>query len=116
MYSIIVKATSLAALVLAAALTLRGAPQILMQLLVCGGALFVMMEAVRSHKYIWVAAFAVAAICFNPVLPLALSRSVSRAMVMFCALAFLASLRYLHPTLRMSLATITDLPARGESL
>jgi hypothetical protein len=116
MYSRTVKVISLAALVLAAALTLRGAPQILMQLLVCGGAMFVMMEAFRNHKYIWVAAFAVPVICFNPVFPLVLSRSASRAMVFFCGLAFLASLRYLHPKLRMSLATITDLPARGESL
>lgn len=116
MYSTIVKVISLAALLLAAALTLRGAPLILVQLLVCGGALFVMREAVRGHKYIWVAVFAAPAICFNPVFPLVLSRSASRAMVLLCALAFLASLRYLHPKPRMSLATITDLPARGESL
>lgn len=116
MYSRIVKVISLAALVLAAVLTLRGAPQIVMRLLACGGALFVMMEAVRSRKYIWVAAFAVPLICFNPVFPLVLSKSASRGMVLLCALAFLVSLRYLRPTPRMSLATITDLPARGESL
>lgn len=116
MYSRIVKVISLAALVLAAFVTLRGAPQILMELVVCGGAMFMMMEAVASQKYIWASAFAVPFICFNPVFPLVLSRSASRAMVLFCTLLFLASLRYLRPIPRMSLATITDLPPRGESL
>ena len=70
MYSRIVKVISLAVLVMAAFATLRGAPQILTQLVV----------------------------------------------MLSCALVFLASLRYLRPELRMSLASITDLPARGESL
>ena len=116
MYSIIVKSISLASLVLAAFVTLRGIPQILLQLLVCGGALFVMMEAVRNRKYIWVGGFALPFLCFNPVFPLVLSRSASLAIVLLCALAFLGSLRYLRPEPRMSLASITDLPARGESL
>lgn len=116
MYSRIVKGISLAALVLAAFLTLRGGPQILMQFVVCGGAMFVLMEALRDRKYLWVAAFAVPFIGFNPIFPLVLSRSASLALVLLCALAFLASLRYLCPKRRMSLATITDLPARGESL
>lgn len=116
MYSRIVKIISLAVLVLAAFVTLRGVPQILMQLVVCGGALFVIMEAARSRKYLWVAAFAVPFIGFNPVFPFMLSRPASLAMVLSCALVFLASLRYVRPKLRMSLASITDLPARGESL
>ena len=116
MYSRIVKVISLAVLVLAAALPLRGVSEILMQLLVCGGAMFVIMEAVRSHKYMWVAAFAMPIIFFKPILPVVLTKPASLEMVLFCALAFLASLRYLRPEARMSLATITDLPARGESL
>ena len=116
MYSLIVKSISLAALILAAFLTLEGMPQILLQLAVCGGALFVMMEAVRNRKYIWAAAFVAPFICFNPVFPLVLSRSASLAMLLLCALVFLGSLRYLRPQPRMSLASITDLPARGESL
>jgi hypothetical protein len=116
MYSRIVKCICLAALVLAAVVTLQGIPEILFQLVVCGGALFVMVEAVRNHQYLWVAAFAVAALYCNPVLPIALSQTASRPIVLLCALAFLGSLRYLSPKPRMSLATITDLPARGESL
>jgi uncharacterized protein DUF6804 len=116
MYSVIVKSISLAALILAAFVTLQGMPQIVLQLAVCGGALFVMVEAVRNRKYIWVAAFAVPFVCFNPVFPIVLSGSALLATVLLCALVFLGSVFYLRPQPRMSLASITDLPARGESL
>jgi hypothetical protein len=116
MYSRIVKCTCLAALALAAAVELRGMPEILLQFVVCGGALFVMMEAIRVRKYIWVAPFALPVIYFNPVFPIAVSRTVAFPIVLLCVSAFLLSLRYLSPKPKMSLATITDLPARGESL
>ena len=116
MYSRIVKSTGLAALALTVVVTLQGMSAILLQFMVCGGALFVMIEAVRNRKYIWVAAFAVPVVYFNPVFPIELSRLMALAVVILCALAFLASLRYLGPQPRMSLATITDLPSRGESL
>ena len=116
MYSTIVKCISLAALVLAALATLQGIPQILLQFVVCGGALFVMIEAVRNRKYIWAAALAMPFIYFNPVVPIVLARTALFPLALLCALAFLGSLRYLRPIPRMSLATITDPPARGESL
>jgi uncharacterized protein DUF6804 len=116
MHSRIVKWMCLAALILAAALRLDEVPRILLQFVVCGGAAFVMIEAARNRKYLWAAAFALVALYFNPVLPIALSRSASLPVVLLCALAFLGSVRYLRPVPKMSLATITDLPARGESL
>ena len=116
MYSKIVKCTCLAALTLAAVVELHGTSEILLQFVICGGALFVMMEAIRVRKYIWAAAFALSVIYFNPVSPIEVSRSVAFPIVLLCVSAFLLSLRYLSPKPRMSLATITDLPARGESL
>jgi uncharacterized protein DUF6804 len=116
MYSRIVKCACLAALALAAVVTLQGMSAIVLQFVICGGALFVMIEAVRNRKYIWVAAFALPVIYFNPVFPIEFSRSVALAIILLCVSAFLLSLRYLSPKPRMSLATITDLPARGESL
>ena len=116
MYSRIVKCMCLAALALTVVVELHGMSEILLQFLVCGGALFVMMEAIRVRKYIWVAAFALPVIYFNPVFPIEVSRSVAFPIVLLCVSAFLLSLRYLSPKPRMSLATITDLPARGESL
>ena len=116
MYSRIVKCTCLAALALAAIVTLHGISEIMLQFVICGGALFVMMEAVRNRQYAWVAAFAVPVIFFNPLLPIEVSRSVELPIVLLCVSAFLLSLRYLSPKPRMSLAPITDLPERGESL
>ena len=116
MYSKIVKWICVAVLVLAAAVILHGVPQILPQLVVCGGALFVMLEAFRSQKYLWAAAFALVALYFNPIVPFEFSRLASLPIQLACAAAFLASLRYVKPMPTMSLATITDLPPRGESL
>ncbi len=116
MYSRIVKCMCVAALILAAALRLDGIPRILLQFVVCGGAAFVMIEAARNRKYLCTVAFALAALYFNPVLPITLSRSAALPVVILCALAFLGSVWYLGPAPKMSLATITDLPARGESL
>jgi len=70
----------------------------------------------NSEVYVFGATFALVALYFNPVLPITLSRSVALPLVILCALAFLGSVRYLGPVPKMSLATITDLPARGESL
>ncbi len=116
MYSRIVKWTCLAALVVAAAVILRGIPQILVQFIVCGGAVFVMMEAFHNRKYLWVAAFVLVALYFNPIVPFEVSRKASLTILFACAALFLGSLRYVRPVQKMSLATITDLPARGESL
>ena len=116
MYSRIVKCTCLAALVLASVVALHGISEIMVQFVICGGALFVMIEDLRNRQYIWIAAFAVPVIFFNPLLPIELSRSAAVPIVLLCVSAFLLSLRYLSPKPRMSLATITDLPARGESL
>jgi hypothetical protein len=116
MFSGIVKYICLAALILAVALRLDGGPGILLQFVICGGAAFVMVQAIHNRKYFWMAAFALIALYFNPVFPIALSRSQSLPILLLCTTAFLVSLRYLRPLPRMSLATITDLPARGESL
>ena len=116
MYSKIVKCTCLVALVFAAAVMLHGVPQIMLQFVVCGGAIFVMIEAFRSKQYLWGAAFALVAIYFNPIVPFEVSRMASLPVQVACAAAFLASTRFVKPLPRMSLATVTDLPARGESL
>jgi hypothetical protein len=116
MFEKTVKIICLCALVLAAALRIQGGPRILLQLAVCGGAIFVMIQAARSRRYLWMIAFGIVAIYFNPILPVALSRLAELPVVLVCIALFAGSLRYLQTAPRMSLATITDLPARGESL
>jgi hypothetical protein len=116
MYTVVVKWICVAALILDAAIVLRGAPQVLLQFLACGGAVFVMLEAFRGQKYMWAAVFALVALYFNPIVPFVVSRMASLPIQLACAAAFLGSIRYVKAAPKMSLATITDLPARGESL
>ena len=116
MYSKIVRITCLAALGLMAAFRFDGGVRLLTLFVVCGAAAFVMMEAIRSRKRLWAIAFALIAVYFNPIFPVDFSRVAELTIVLTCMVVFAASLRYLKPAPRMSLATITDLPARGESL
>lgn len=82
---------------------LTGITSLLFQFVGCGGATFVMMQAARSRKYFWVAAFALIAIYFNPVIPVILPRSASVPIALACCLVFFASVFYLRPVPRMSL-------------
>jgi hypothetical protein len=116
MYSKIVRISCLAALGLMAAFRFEGSVRLLALFGVCGAAAFVMMQAIRSGKHLWAIAFALIAVYFNPIFPVELSRVPELTIVLTCIVVFVASVRYLKPAPRMSLATITDLPARGESL
>ena len=116
MFEKIVKFLCIGVLVLAVAFRVEDGLRILLQLVICGGAAFVMMQAARNGRFLWMVAFGLIAIYFNPVVPIELSRNAERPLVFACLALFLASLRYLGNAPRMSLATITDLPARGESL
>ena len=116
MFANIVKWICMTTLVIAALLRLEGGPRILLQLVICGGAVFVMMLAARSRRFLWMLPFGLVAICFNPILPIKLSRPAELPALLASLVLFAVSLRYLPAVPRMSLATITDLPARGESL
>lgn len=116
MFEKIVKLLCIGVLVMAAAFRVEGGARILLQLVMCGGAAFVMMQAARNRRFLWMAAFGLIAIYFNPIVPIELSHKAELPIVLACLGLFLASLRYLGSAPRMSLATITDLPARGESL
>ena len=116
MYSKIVRISGLAALGLMAAFRFEGGIRLLAQFVVCGAAALVLTEAIRSRKHLWAIAFALIAVYFNPIFPVDFSRVAELMIVLTCMVVFAASLRYLKPVPRMSLATITDLPARGEAL
>lgn len=115
MYSKIVRTSCLATLGLMAAFRFEGGVKLLALFMVCGAAVFVLLEAVRSGKHLWAIAFVLIVVYFNPIFPIETSRVVELTVVLACMVMFAASLRYLKPIPRMSLATITDLPARGES-
>ena len=105
----------LAALGLMAAFRFEGGVRLLALFVVCGAVAFVMMQAIRSGKHFWAIAFALIAIYFK-IFPVELSRVTELTIALTSTALVVASLRYLKPAPRMSLATITDLPARGESL
>ena len=70
MFTKIMKWVSIAALLLAA-MSWRSAPnyQLLLEFVVCMGAIVVVMQAVREKKYGWAAGFVAIALLFNPVVP-----------------------------------------------
>src|SRR6185437_15158554 len=66
--------------------------KILLDIVVCVGALMVATQAVTWSKYLWTAGFIAIAVLFNPILPVALSRNIFLGLDLACLLAFLISL------------------------
>ncbi len=85
---------------------------------VCAGATAVCVQAVRARRYLWVTAFAVLALIFNPVLRGALSLKPLLFVVLdgTAMILFIASLQVLKNRPRLSLASITDRTSGSESL
>ncbi len=87
-------------------------------LAVCIGAIVVFVQAARAGKYLWAAVFAVVAVLFNPVLPIA-PTSNSLLFLVFDAMTvilFIISLQVLKNSPRLSTASITDRTPGSESL
>ncbi len=84
------KWVSLAALLLGVVWRSSSSYQTLLQFLVCAGAILVVVQAMGTTNYLWAAGFGVIALLYNPVVPLALARSVS--LNLFCLVMFTVSL------------------------
>lgn len=65
------------------------------EILICGGALLVVMQAWRAQKYFWTTGFIAIAVVFNPIVPLVLTRRIFFLLVLACLGAFLVSLAVL---------------------
>ena len=89
---------------------------ILVDILVCVGAVMVSTQAVARRKYLWAAGFAAIAVLFNPVVPVVLSRNVFLALDLACILAFLLSLAALRRQPILSIPSITNRTPGSESL
>jgi hypothetical protein len=113
----IMKFVSIAALVLAAFFWHSSANfQTVVQFLVCGAATLVVIQAARSGKYLWAAAFFVVAVAFNPLLPLGLPGRIFIWVDLLCLTMFLAATVYLQTRPRLSIASVTNTGPRSESL
>ncbi len=81
--------------------------QLLLQLVISIGALWVVVQAVRTSRYFWAAAFAAIVVLYNPILPVALPTFMSFAVGVICLWAFGASLMMLKATEVPALASVT---------
>ena len=90
--------------------------QLLLEMLICVGAITVAMEAISKPKYIWAAGFASIAVTFNPAIPVTLSRKVFVWVDMVCIVAFLLSVAALKRRPVLSIPSITDRTPGSESL
>jgi hypothetical protein len=97
---------SIAALLVAIFARSAGYP-LLLQIVISIGALWVIVQAVRTGRYIWAGAFGVIAALYNPILPVALPTFLSFAVGVICLWAFGASLLMLKATEMASLASVT---------
>jgi hypothetical protein len=91
--------------------------QLLLEFVVCMGAIVVVMQAVRAGEYRWAAGFVAMALLFNPVVRvLTLSGELSLLLVVVCIAPFAVSLAALKTRPLLSIPSITDRNPGSESL
>jgi membrane protein implicated in regulation of membrane protease activity len=96
MLTTIMKWVCIAALLLAVIWRSSANYRVLLEFMVCAGAVLIVLRACRTGKYLWAAGFIAIAVLFNPVAPIALPRSVSVWVDLVCLLAFVLSLAVLR--------------------
>ena len=85
-------------------------------LVICVGAVVVLIRAVRMREHYWTAGLIVMALLFNPLMPLPVSPTMILGLELACILAFLASLFALRSQPLLSIPSITDRTPGSESL
>jgi len=80
--------------------------QLLLEFVVCAGAILVALDAVRAEEYVWATGFVAIALLFNPVAPVVLSRDMFFWLGGASVATFLASLVVLRPKPRLSLESL----------
>ena len=115
----IMKWSSIAALLVLAAASWRSSADyrtVLAGLVVCAGAIVVLVQSVGAGKYIWAAAFLAVSVLFNPALPISFPRNTFVMLDLVCLVLFAVSLAALKSTSRLSIPSITDRTPGSESL
>jgi len=87
--------------------------QLLVEFVVCLGALIVVMQAFRAKQYEWAVGFMAIAVLFNPIVPvfrLGLSHELWILIVLACVAAFALSVNAtaVKPRVLLSIPSITD--------
>jgi Family of unknown function (DUF6804) len=112
----LMKIVCVGALMLMALWQASAGVEVLLDILVCVGAMTVATQAVARPKYAWTAGFVLIAILFNPVVPVALSRTMFLVLDLTCLLAFLISLETLKSDRALSIPSIPHRTRGSESL
>jgi hypothetical protein len=107
---------AVAALLAAAIWSPSAGFRILLEFVVCAGAIVTIQQAANSSNYLAGAGFAIIALLFNPLVPLPFSRGMFLWLDVFCMAAFLTSLVAFKTQPRLSIASITDRTPGSESL
>jgi Family of unknown function (DUF6804) len=116
MFTKIMKFICAVALLVAAFWRASAGADLVLDILICVGAVVVSTQAVTRSKYLWAAGFAAIAVLFNPVVPVVFSRGVFLWLDVACLLAFLVSLAVMRRRPILSIPSITDRTPGSESL
>jgi len=90
--------------------------QLLLQFVVCVGAIAVVLQAGRAHKQLWAAAFVAIAVLLNPAVPIPLSRNMALWVNVVCLATFVVSWAALRTNPMLSISSITDRTPGSEAL
>jgi hypothetical protein len=115
MFTKIMKSVCAGVLLLMAFWVATPGVKILLDIVVCVGALMVATQAVTQPKYLWAAGFVAISVLFNPITPVVLSRNVFLGLDLVCLLAFLISLEALKSPPIFSIPSITNRRPRSQS-
>jgi Family of unknown function (DUF6804) len=116
MFTKIMKLVCVGALLLAAFWVASPGVEILLDILICVGAVMVSTQAVARTKYLWAAGFVAIAVLFNPIVPVVPSPNVFLVLDAACLLAFLLSLAALKRQPKLSIPSIPNRTPGSESL
>ncbi len=107
---------AVAALLAAAIWSPSAGFRILLELVVCAGAIVIIQQAANSSNYLAGAGFIIIALLFNPLVPVPLSRGMFLWLDVFCIAAFLTSLVAIKTQPRLSIASLTGRTPGSKSL
>lgn len=112
----IAKYISIATLLIAILLRSHLGYRVVVAFVIFWGAIMVARQAARAQKYLWVSAFVVIAVVFNPIWMVSSATTFSLWLDVGCLLTFAASLILLKSKPLLSIPSITDRTPGSESL
>ena len=93
-----------------------GGYSVMVQMIVCVGAIMVAVQAFHTSRVAAAVVFIAVAVLFNPVVPVELPRTMFLAMTTLSLALFLLSVITFRQNARLSMASITDRTPGSESL